>query len=54
VRELQQVEDFEAVLVWVIGLDRYRSFDVHQLDGPDRLVIDIGPPAPAPAVVPAG
>jgi hypothetical protein len=53
VRELQRIEDFEAILVWVIGLDRYRSFDVHQLDRPDRLVIDIGPPAPPPPVVPS-
>ncbi|MGD9798314.1 MAG: hypothetical protein AB7V15_09425, partial [Acidimicrobiia bacterium] len=44
VRELERVEDFEATLVWVIGLDRRRAFTVTQLDGPDRLVIDIGPP----------
>jgi hypothetical protein len=48
VRELQLIEDFEAVMVWVIGLDQRRSFQVHQLDGPDRLVVDIGPPALAP------
>jgi hypothetical protein len=44
VQEIQLVEDFEAVMVWVIGLDTGRDFRVQQLDGPDRLVIDIGPP----------
>ncbi|HEX4979722.1 MAG TPA: hypothetical protein VFV35_06635 [Acidimicrobiales bacterium] len=46
VREVQLVEDFEAVLVWVVGLDRRRQFNVYQLDRPDRLVLDIGPPVP--------
>ena len=44
VREIQRVDDFEATLVWVVGLDRRRRFSVLQLDGPDRLVLDIGPP----------
>lgn len=42
IRELQLVEDFEALLVWVVGVDRRRPFNVFQLDGPDRLVIDVG------------
>ncbi len=46
VAELQLVEDFEALLVWVIGLDQPRAFEVFQLDDPDRFVLDIGPPAP--------
>jgi hypothetical protein len=46
VEEVQLVEDFEATLAWVVGLDRTRAFNVFQLDGPDRLVIDIGPPVP--------
>ena len=45
VEELHLVEDFEAILVWVIGLDQRREINVFELDGPDRLVIDIGPPA---------
>jgi len=45
IEEVQLVEDFEATLVWVIGLDQRRVYNVLELDGPDRLVIDIGPPA---------
>ena len=48
VREVQRVDDFEATLVWVVGLDQRRLFNVVQLDGPDRLVLDIGPPAATP------
>ena len=47
VQEIQLLEDFEATLVWVIGLDQRRAFTVFELDDPDRLVIDIGPPAPS-------
>jgi hypothetical protein len=46
VREIQRIEDFEATLVWVIGLDQRRQFNVVQLDDPDRVAIDIGPAAP--------
>jgi hypothetical protein len=42
VRELELVEDFEATLVWVIGVDQRRPFNIFQLDSPDRLVIDVG------------
>ncbi|MBW3615087.1 MAG: hypothetical protein KY439_07240, partial [Actinobacteria bacterium] len=42
IREVQFIEDFEANLVWVIGLDTTRDFSVFELDGPDRLVVDVG------------
>ena len=35
VREIQLVEDFEATLVWIVGLDQAREFAVFQLDQPD-------------------
>lgn len=42
VREVRKIEDFEAVLRWVIGLDSARPFTVGVLDGPPRVYIDIG------------
>ncbi|MEX0663746.1 MAG: hypothetical protein WD598_03120 [Acidimicrobiia bacterium] len=42
VREVRRLEDFEAVLVWVIGLDSTRPFTVGALTGPPRVYIDIG------------
>ncbi|MBM3671913.1 MAG: hypothetical protein FJW86_06990 [Actinobacteria bacterium] len=42
VREVRRLEDFEAVLVWVIGLDGMRPFTMGQLTGPPRVYIDIG------------
>ncbi len=39
---MQFSEDFEANLVWVIGLDTARDFSVFELDGPDLLVVDVG------------
>lgn len=42
VREVRRLEDFEAVLVWVIGLDTTRPFTVGQLAGPPRVYLDIG------------
>jgi hypothetical protein len=42
VREVRRLEDFEAVLVWVIGLDSTRPFTVGTLTGPPRVYIDIG------------
>lgn len=42
IREVQFSEDFEANLVWVIGLDTARDFSVFELDGPDLLVVDVG------------
>ncbi len=34
IKEIQLVRDFEATLVWVLGLDRQRPFNVFQVDGP--------------------
>lgn len=41
VREVRRLSDFEAQLVWVIGLDRVQPFSVHTLDGPTRVYVDI-------------
>ena len=42
VREIRRIEDFEANLVWVIGLDAQRPFEVGTLTGPPRVYIDVG------------
>jgi hypothetical protein len=39
--ELRQVENFEGMHQWAIGLDEERPFDVMFLDAPPRIVIDI-------------
>ena len=39
--ELRQVENFEGMHQWAIGLDAERPFDVVFLDSPPRIVIDI-------------
>jgi hypothetical protein len=41
IRNVRFVEDFEANMIWIIGLDRRRAFEVFEIDGPDRLVVDI-------------
>ena len=41
VLELRQVENFEGMHQWAIGLDEERPFDVMFLDSPPRVVIDI-------------
>ncbi len=41
VREIRRIEDFEAVLRWVIGLDSKRSYTVSNLSGPPRVYVDI-------------
>jgi len=41
VTEVRRIEDFENVLVWVIGLDSTQPFSVGVLDGPPRLYVDI-------------
>ncbi len=41
VREIRQLSDFEANLLWVIGLDSTRPFTVATLTGPTRVYIDI-------------
>ncbi len=40
VAEVRRIEDFEAVLRWVIGLDTARPFTVGVLDGPPRVYLD--------------
>jgi hypothetical protein len=40
IREAVQIGDFEAVLVWAIGLDDRVDFRVSTLDGPPRVVVD--------------
>jgi hypothetical protein len=39
--EVVDVDDFEAVAVWVIGLDSQEALTVSTLTGPGRLVLDI-------------
>ena len=41
VKEAAQVEDFEAVLSWALGVQGELPFRVSTLTGPPRLVIDI-------------
>lgn len=39
--ELKQIENFEGMTMWAIGLDRERQFTVETLENPLRLVVDI-------------
>ncbi|WP_448811812.1 AMIN-like domain-containing (lipo)protein [Agromyces bauzanensis] len=39
--ELKQIENFEGMTAWAIGLDRERPFTVETLENPSRLVVDI-------------
>jgi hypothetical protein len=41
VKEVAQIEDFEGVLSWVIGVEGERPFRVSTLTSPARLVIDV-------------
>lgn len=41
VTEARQIDDFEAVNRWLVGVDLERPFRVSTLDAPTRLVIDI-------------
>ena len=41
VTEARQIDDFEAVNRWLVGVDRQRPFEVSTLQGPSRLVIDV-------------
>ena len=41
VAEIVFVDDFEAVMVWAIGLDGRRAFNVGTLTNPPRIYIDI-------------
>jgi hypothetical protein len=40
-RSVVNIEDFEANLVWVIGLDTVRPFTVGTLSGPTRVFVDV-------------
>jgi hypothetical protein len=39
--ELEQIENFEGMAAWAIGLDRERPFTVATLRDPTRLVVDV-------------
>lgn len=41
VKELEQTCDFEAQVVWVIGVSRPNKYRVLALEGPHRVVVDI-------------
>jgi hypothetical protein len=43
-QEVAQVEDFEGVLVWALGLKAEVPFRVLTLSSPPRLVVDLGGP----------
>jgi hypothetical protein len=49
VTEVVETEDFEANLVWVIGLDQETTYTVTTLTDPARLVVEIAHPPAAPA-----
>ncbi len=38
------MEDFEAVMRWLVGVDRERPFVVTTLSAPARIVIDVEAP----------
>lgn len=44
VAEVVYVEDFEAVMQWLVGVDQQRPFRVLTLSAPTRLVIDVQAP----------
>jgi hypothetical protein len=57
IAELRQIENFEGMHQWAIGLDRERGFAVMTLTEPVRIVIDIElddvpPPTTQPATTP--
>ena len=39
--ELEQIENFEGMTAWAVGLDRERPFTVRTLENPTRLVVDV-------------
>jgi hypothetical protein len=41
IREVRQIENFEGMTAWAIGLDRERDFEVDFLESPARIVVDI-------------
>jgi len=42
ITQVRRTGDFEAVLTWVIGLDKKRPFHVTTETGPMRVIVDIG------------
>jgi len=42
IQQVRRTGDFEAVLTWVIGLDKQRPFKVTTQDSPTRVVVDVG------------
>jgi hypothetical protein len=40
-KEAVRIGDFEAVLVWAVGVDERVDFRVRTLDAPPRLVVDL-------------
>ncbi len=41
IEQVRQIENFEGMTAWAIGLDRARDFEVTLLDNPARIVVDI-------------
>ena len=41
IEEIRLIEEFEAVVVWVIGIDAEHSFRVGTLTNPTRIFVDI-------------
>jgi len=41
IRQVRQIENFEGMSAWAIGLDRERDFTVGYLEAPARIVVDI-------------
>ena len=39
--QVRQIENFEGMTAWAIGLDRERDFEVDFLESPARIVVDI-------------
>jgi hypothetical protein len=39
--EVRQIENFEGMTAWAIGLDRERDFSAYFLESPARIVVDI-------------
>jgi hypothetical protein len=42
IQQVRRTGDFEAVLTWVIGLDRQRPFRVTTQENPARVIVDVG------------
>jgi hypothetical protein len=41
IRQIRQIENFEGMTAWAIGLDSERDFEVAFFDSPARVVVDI-------------